>query len=77
MYWAAKKEETNDSPPWMWWRRTRTFNIEATCYAILAYIADPNTKTEEALAAIRYLNSKTNPRGGFISTQVRDIIMMR
>jgi CD109 antigen len=70
MYLADEKEDLGeDVSPWMWWRRTRTYNIEATAYYILALVADPNTPTTDALPGIKYLSSKTNRYGGFTSTQ--------
>ena len=59
--------------PWIRWSppktKARAIDVEMTSYVLLGY----NIKgdTPNGIKVLRWLGSQRNPRGGFISTQVR------
>ena len=54
--------------PWSYYCRTRSCDVEATAYALLAYTDQGNIAY--SLPIVRWLIKQRNPRGGFKSTQV-------
>ena len=68
-HWQYSMERTcYNLWPWSYYCRTRSCDVEATAYALLAFTDRGNIAN--SLPIVRWLIKQRNPRGGFKSTQV-------